>query len=104
MAQTVSICRNLTMAMLLGLFMLSMMGTSPFADAQSPVDCCLSYSKKSLPARLIVGYVRQFANELCAINAIIFYTRKGRRICANPDEDWVHKIIVGFLRKELKQN
>ncbi|XP_078058928.1 C-C motif chemokine 20-like [Mustelus asterias] len=104
MTQTVYICRNLTLAMLMGLLMLNMMGTSPFADAQSPVDCCLSHSKKPIPPRLIIGYVRQFANELCTINAVIFYTIKGRKICANPNEDWVQRIIVGFLKKEMKQN
>ncbi|XP_020390846.1 C-C motif chemokine 20-like [Rhincodon typus] len=103
MTQVVHFCMKLTMSMLMGLILFNLMDISPFADAQSPVDCCLSYSKKALPPRLIVGYVRQFENELCTINAVIFYTRKGRRVCANPEEDWVNKIILGFLRKELKQ-
>ncbi|XP_043558846.1 C-C motif chemokine 20-like [Chiloscyllium punctatum] len=103
MTQMMHFCMKLTMSMLMGLILFNLMDISPFADAQSPVDCCLSYSKKPLPPRLIVGYVRQFGNELCTINAVIFYTRKGRRVCANPEEVWVTRIITGFLRKELKQ-
>ncbi|XP_067850854.1 C-C motif chemokine 20-like [Heptranchias perlo] len=96
-------CKKLTMAMLLGLLMLSMIDKFPFADAQSPVDCCLSYSKKALPLKLIAGYVRQFSNELCSINAVIFHTKKGRSICANPGDEWVKRIIERFLKKEMGQ-
>ncbi|XP_069755197.1 C-C motif chemokine 20-like [Narcine bancroftii] len=63
---------------------------------KSPINCCLAYSRKLLPVRLIRGYVRQFSNELCEINAVIkFYTRRRRSICANPEDKWVaHQ---GFL-------
>ncbi|XP_067897493.1 C-C motif chemokine 20-like [Heterodontus francisci] len=104
MIQMVLSCRKLITAMLMGLFVLCMMERSPFADAQSPIDCCLSYSKKGLPQKLIAGYVRQFSNELCGINAVIFHTRKGRSICANPEDEWVKRIIIRFLKKEMKQN
>ncbi|XP_078420621.1 C-C motif chemokine 20-like [Cetorhinus maximus] len=103
MTQLVYIFGKLTMALLMGLFMLNMLGTSTFADAQSPVDCCLLYSKKPLPPKLIVGYVRQFANELCDINAVIFYTRRGRRICGNPEDGWVKNAINVFLKKEMRK-
>ncbi|XP_032888166.1 C-C motif chemokine 20-like [Amblyraja radiata] len=96
-------CRILPLAMFIGLLMLSTMEKFPFADAQSPIDCCLSYTSKPLPSKLIRGYVRQFSNELCSIDAVIFYTRKRLSICANPKDKWVKNVIGVFLKKEMKQ-
>uniref|UniRef100_UPI00398F15F3 C-C motif chemokine 20-like n=1 Tax=Pristiophorus japonicus TaxID=55135 RepID=UPI00398F15F3 len=103
MHRTVCSCRKLTLAMLMGLLVVSMIDKSPFADAQSPIDCCLSYSTKAFPLKLVAGYVRQFSNEMCSINAVIFHTRRGRSICANPNDEWVKRNIVGFLKREMKQ-
>ncbi|XP_051874198.1 C-C motif chemokine 20-like [Pristis pectinata] len=104
MKQTVCNCRNLSLTMLIGLLMLSTMEKLPFADAQSPVDCCLSYSAKPLPLRVIRGYVWQYSNELCSIDAVIFHTRKRLSICANPKDKWVQGLISGFLKRETKKN
>ncbi|KAH0624029.1 hypothetical protein JD844_007320, partial [Phrynosoma platyrhinos] len=59
--------------------------------AQSNQDCCLSYTKKPLPRRAIIGFSEQLSSEVCDINAIIFLTRNGMRACANPKEHWVKK-------------
>ncbi|XP_072894449.1 C-C motif chemokine 20-like [Hemitrygon akajei] len=104
MKQIVCNCGYLSMAVLVGLLMISSMERLSFADAQSPVDCCLSYSPKPLPLKVIRGYVWQYSNELCSIDAVIFYTKKRLSICANPEDKWVKNIISGFLKREMKKN
>ncbi|NP_001279562.1 C-C motif chemokine 20-like [Callorhinchus milii] len=104
MNKTVFGCEKLAVAVLLGLAVLTVIEKSPFADAQIPVDCCLSYARIMIPVKSIIGYIRQHSNELCRIDAIIFHTKKGRSLCADPKQGWVQKHINTFLRKELKLN
>ncbi|XP_032887286.1 C-C motif chemokine 20-like [Amblyraja radiata] len=86
---------------LLSLIVLSMFGNS--LSAATPYgDCCLAYSKKRLPRKLISGYVEQKSNEICEIDAIIFYTIRGRAVCADPEQQWVKKALY-FLSKKLKK-
>ncbi|NXT67726.1 CCL4 protein, partial [Chaetops frenatus] len=62
-----------------------------------PTSCCFSYISGYLPRRLVKGYYE--TSSLCSQNAIVFITRKGREVCANPKEDWVQKHM-----SELKPN
>ncbi|XP_028650753.1 C-C motif chemokine 20-like [Erpetoichthys calabaricus] len=57
------------------------------------VDCCSRYSKTELPCGLIKGYEMQSSIDACDINAVIFHTKRGRKICANPKDGWVLKRI-----------
>ncbi|XP_020390841.1 C-C motif chemokine 20-like [Rhincodon typus] len=89
--------RNLVVAALFSLLVLNMLN-----DTVSAMDCCLRYSKKRLPFRLISGYVEQQSNEICDIDAIIFYTVGGQAVCANPDMVWV-KMALKLLSKKLEE-
>ncbi|XP_067897497.1 C-C motif chemokine 20-like [Heterodontus francisci] len=89
--------RNLVVAALFSLLVLNM-----FNDSVSASDCCLRYSRNRLPFRLISGYVEQQSNEICDIDAIVFYTVGGRAVCANPDSRWV-KIALKLLSKKLEE-
>ncbi|XP_044288928.1 C-C motif chemokine 20 [Varanus komodoensis] len=71
-------------------------------EAQNNQDCCLSYTKVPLPRRTITGFTEQLSSEVCDINAIIFYTRKGLRACANPKDRWVKKQLH-WLGEKLKK-
>ncbi|XP_047614287.1 C-C motif chemokine 16 [Phacochoerus africanus] len=55
-----------------------------------PPTCCLTYHKKVLPRKLVVGYKKAFN---CHLPAIIFITKQNREICTNPDDAWVQKYI-----------
>ncbi|XP_048398389.1 C-C motif chemokine 20-like [Stegostoma tigrinum] len=65
-------------------------------------DCCLKYSKGSLPFTRIAGYVEQKSNEACRIDAIVLYTVKGRWVCANPEKAWV-KRALHYLSEKLEK-
>ncbi|XP_067850848.1 C-C motif chemokine 20-like [Heptranchias perlo] len=92
-----SALRNLVVAALFSLLVLNML-----SDSVSASDCCLRYSRSRLPFRLISGYVEQQSNEICDIDAIIFYTVGGRAVCTNPDNRWV-KTALKLLSKKLEE-
>ncbi|XP_038672774.1 C-C motif chemokine 20-like [Scyliorhinus canicula] len=92
-----SALRKLVVTLLFSMLVLDMLD-----DSASAMDCCLRYSKKRLPFRLISGYVEQQSNEICDIDAIIFYTVGGQAICANPDSLWV-KVGLKLLSKKLEE-
>ncbi|XP_030041419.1 C-C motif chemokine 4-like [Microcaecilia unicolor] len=59
--------------------------------ADIPTSCCFSYTSRKLPR----GHVQDYfvTSSMCAQPAIIFITRKGREVCANPDEEWVENYV-----------
>ncbi|XP_051874641.1 C-C motif chemokine 20-like [Pristis pectinata] len=93
-----SALRNLTVAALFSFLILYMIDDS----ASMSADCCLHYSQSRLPFRLISGFAIQRSNEMCDIDAVIFYTSGGRAICTNPEDRWVKRILI-FLSKKLEE-
>ncbi|KAM9459534.1 C-C motif chemokine 20-like [Salvelinus alpinus] len=51
--------------------------------------CCQSYTGGEIPFGVIVGYTLQNDIEICRIPAIIFHTKKGKDLCADPSQSWV---------------
>ncbi|XP_054441566.1 C-C motif chemokine 20 [Pteronotus mesoamericanus] len=88
--------KSLLLAALMSLLLLHLCSQS---EAASTFDCCLGYTKNHLPFRSIKNFTKQFANEACDIDAIIFHTRRGFAVCANPTEPWV-KHAIHVLRYE----
>ncbi|NXV97626.1 C-C motif chemokine 4-like [Calonectris borealis] len=66
------------------------------AGADFPI-CCFSYTHHKLPQKLILRYYS--TSTSCTLPAIVFITKKGRQVCANPSDTWVQ----GYLQN-LKQN
>ncbi|XP_028648208.1 C-C motif chemokine 20-like [Erpetoichthys calabaricus] len=56
-------------------------------------DCCVSYTRKQMKCHAMKGYSIQTSRDLCNIDAIIFYTKWGKQICADPSQQWVMDII-----------
>ncbi|XP_036409576.1 eotaxin-like [Megalops cyprinoides] len=59
---------------------------------QAESACCTKYSRAELPKSLIKGFSVQNIG-LCNINAVIFHTRGGRKVCADPAKPWVMDMI-----------
>ncbi|XP_074779029.1 C-C motif chemokine 4-like [Athene noctua] len=59
--------------------------------------CCFSYTHHKLPQKLILRYYS--TSTSCTLPAIVFITKKGRQVCANPSDTWVQS----YLQK-LKQS
>ncbi|XP_041125594.1 C-C motif chemokine 20-like [Polyodon spathula] len=72
---------------------LLVLALSSFSESQSTGPCCLSYSQKQLPCRFIKDYTDQHANGVCNIEATVLLTARGRKVCADPKEQWVVEAI-----------
>ncbi|XP_070279441.1 C-C motif chemokine 20 isoform X2 [Myotis yumanensis] len=68
----------------------------------SSFDCCLQYREQAIPSRFIKGFTQQWANDACDIDAVIFYTKKGLAVCADPKKKWV-KHVVHALSQRVKK-
>ncbi|XP_054430773.1 C-C motif chemokine 3-like [Pteronotus mesoamericanus] len=59
--------------------------------ADTPTACCFSYVSKPIPRKFVVNYYE--TSSQCSNPGVIFLTRKGREVCANPSEAWVPEYI-----------
>ncbi|XP_069832074.1 C-C motif chemokine 20-like isoform X2 [Dendropsophus ebraccatus] len=86
---------------ILGLLYCVMHGRDVSAGA---FDCCYTYYRKTLPMVAIKSFTIQSSSEVCAIDAIIFITKKGRKVCTDPKEAWVRKAMRSLRKKKNKKN
>ncbi|XP_078530811.1 C-C motif chemokine 19-like [Lissotriton helveticus] len=57
------------------------------------VDCCLKVSATRIPFRHLKGFQIQSLEDGCAIEAVVFITKKDKPLCAPPSQRWVHRLI-----------
>uniref|UniRef100_A0A8C3LB55 Chemokine interleukin-8-like domain-containing protein n=1 Tax=Chrysolophus pictus TaxID=9089 RepID=A0A8C3LB55_CHRPC len=58
--------------------------------------CCISYVQRPIPRNVIPS--AYITSSTCRLPAVVLVTKKGKEVCANPEESWVQK------RLELFQN
>uniref|UniRef100_A0A3B3Q855 Chemokine interleukin-8-like domain-containing protein n=1 Tax=Paramormyrops kingsleyae TaxID=1676925 RepID=A0A3B3Q855_9TELE len=56
-------------------------------------SCCVGYSSRHVPCHKLKRYTIQRMTGTCDINAVIFHTRSGRFICANPSLELTVNIL-----------
>ncbi|CAI5795150.1 C-C motif chemokine 4-like [Lacerta agilis] len=59
-----------------------------------PTSCCFTYTAKKIPRNYIADYYE--TNSRCSQPGVVFTTKKGREICANPAEKWVQEYMDHF--------
>ncbi|NXG46665.1 CC4L protein, partial [Psilopogon haemacephalus] len=59
--------------------------------------CCFSYAHHKLPRKLIKRYYS--TNNTCTLPAIVFITKRGRQVCANPNDAWVQSYLKSLKQK-----
>uniref|UniRef100_A0A8C5YC11 C-C motif chemokine n=1 Tax=Microcebus murinus TaxID=30608 RepID=A0A8C5YC11_MICMU len=52
-----------------------------------PADCCLSYTSRSIRCVFMRDYF--VTNSRCSQPGVIFHTKKGKRVCADPNGEGV---------------
>ncbi|XP_004449497.1 C-C motif chemokine 3-like isoform X2 [Dasypus novemcinctus] len=65
---------------------------SALFGANTPTSCCFSYIPRQIPRKFVDDYYE--TSSQCSKPGVIFQTKRGRQICANPDEAWVQKYIT----------
>ncbi|XP_062448222.1 C-C motif chemokine 4 homolog [Rhea pennata] len=63
---------------------------APFG-ADTPSSCCFTYISRQLPRSFVTDYYE--TNSLCSKSAVVFITRKGREVCADPESKWVQDYV-----------
>ncbi|NXG60668.1 CCL4 protein, partial [Hemiprocne comata] len=64
--------------------------TAPIGS-DPPTSCCFSYTSRQLPRSFVVEYYE--TNSQCSQPAVVFVTKKGREVCANPEQSWVQEYV-----------
>ncbi|NWW31990.1 CCL14 protein, partial [Panurus biarmicus] len=63
----------------------------------TPTECCFDYVKGALRLDNLVGFYS--TPRECFSPAIVFETKKGAKVCANPEEKWVKRAVRELLKK-----
>ncbi|KAG5850453.1 C-C motif chemokine 20-like [Anguilla rostrata] len=58
-----------------------------FLPQTESVSCCLSYTKRNIHCQKLKGYTIQTYKGICDMDAIIFHTKAGKFICADPSKE-----------------
>ncbi|NWS22276.1 CCL4 protein, partial [Pachyramphus minor] len=56
-----------------------------------PTSCCFSYFSRQLPRSFVEDYYE--TNSQCPQPGVVFITKKGRQVCANPEQEWVQQYV-----------
>ncbi|NXB38621.1 CCL14 protein, partial [Eulacestoma nigropectus] len=62
-------------------------------------ECCFGYVKGRVRVANLVGFYS--TPRECFSPAIVFETKKGFKLCANPEEKWVQTAVEELLKKKL---
>ncbi|XP_053089537.1 C-C motif chemokine 4 homolog [Pangasianodon hypophthalmus] len=79
-------------SLLLVLLGLSCLQSFTMAQHANGADlCCFEFHKKPLPASIVVSY--EETRSECPLSGVIFTTKRGFRMCADPEVEWVQQVI-----------
>ncbi|KAM4639400.1 C-C motif chemokine 21-like [Amazona ochrocephala] len=65
-------------------------------------DCCLKYSEKSISGIRATSYNLQDSESGCLLRAVVFTTKKNKKICASPTDPAVQKLMQDVDKKFRK--
>uniref|UniRef100_A0A4W4DMX8 C-C motif chemokine n=1 Tax=Electrophorus electricus TaxID=8005 RepID=A0A4W4DMX8_ELEEL len=83
---------TLARALVLGLLLVACLQLSVMGqNANEPKECCFKFFEKPIRARSITTY--GMTRPECPKAGVIFTTRKGLRICADPGFKWVRNAM-----------
>ncbi|NXM44539.1 CCL14 protein, partial [Gymnorhina tibicen] len=64
----------------------------------APSECCFEYVKGRLRVANLMGFYS--TPRECFFPATVFETKKGLKLCANPQEKWVRTAVEELLKKK----
>ncbi|XP_073091360.1 C-C motif chemokine 3-like isoform X1 [Manis javanica] len=60
--------------------------------ANTPTACCFFYVSRKIPRKFVDNYYE--TSSQCSKPGVIFQTKRGRQICADPGKVWVREYIT----------
>ncbi|XP_015416042.1 PREDICTED: C-C motif chemokine 19 isoform X1 [Myotis davidii] len=70
--------------------------------ANDAEDCCLSVALHPIPGNIVRAFRHLHIQDGCRVPAVVFTTKRGRKLCAPPDQPWVDRIIRRLEKKAAK--
>ncbi|XP_022365482.1 C-C motif chemokine 14 [Enhydra lutris kenyoni] len=64
-----------------------------------PAECCVSYIAQAITRHRITDYYE--TSSQCSKPGVVFITKKGHSVCANPRDDWVQNYIKDLEEKRV---
>ncbi|XP_035192933.1 C-C motif chemokine 14-like [Oxyura jamaicensis] len=64
----------------------------------TPSECCFDYIKLRVRSDVLMSFYK--TPKECFYPGIVFETRNGTKICANPKARWVEKAIEKLLKRK----
>ncbi|XP_036623530.1 C-C motif chemokine 4-like [Trichosurus vulpecula] len=69
----------------------SSLASSAPLGSDPPTSCCFSYVSQQFPRKFVTDYYE--TSSLCSQPAVVFQTKRGRQVCANPSDAWVQSYV-----------
>ncbi|XP_067308565.1 C-C motif chemokine 20 [Pseudorasbora parva] len=91
---------SLITVIVLSSILLSLFPHTPAAYGPLNYACCVKYTRNPLPFGVIKGFIEQSSREVCRIDAIIFFTKNNKKVCASVEDQWV-KTALARLRTKI---
>ncbi|NXL94106.1 CCL3 protein, partial [Alectura lathami] len=63
-----------------------------------PTSCCFTYQQRRVPRGLITSAYT--TSSSCTQPGVILVTKKGKQLCANPQENWVQEYLKHFQKQK----
>uniref|UniRef100_A0A3Q2R3L2 C-C motif chemokine 3-like n=1 Tax=Fundulus heteroclitus TaxID=8078 RepID=A0A3Q2R3L2_FUNHE len=60
-------------------------------NAREPEDCCFDVFQNPVKKNMFTSYYK--TDPRCSLKAVVLITKRAGRICANPKDRWVKKVI-----------
>ncbi|XP_019801086.1 C-C motif chemokine 15 isoform X1 [Tursiops truncatus] len=67
-----------------------------------PTDCCTSYAQVKIPCVFMKDY--EETTSACSRPAVIFITKKEKRVCANPKDENVQKCMLDLKLRSVTKD
>ncbi|XP_008496436.1 C-C motif chemokine 21 [Calypte anna] len=71
-----------------------------WAQGPSASDCCLKHSQKIVPESIVKSYRLQGPESGCPLHAVVFTTRRNKKICASPTKLDVQMTMQNLDKKK----
>ncbi|XP_074046480.1 C-C motif chemokine 4-like isoform X2 [Macrotis lagotis] len=69
----------------------SSLASSESVDSYPPISCCFAYVSQQISRKVIIDYYE--TSSMCFQPAVVFLTKSGHQICANPNDNWVQNYV-----------
>ncbi|XP_074119615.1 C-C motif chemokine 4-like [Sminthopsis crassicaudata] len=69
----------------------SSLASSAPMGSDPPTSCCFSYVRQQIQRKIVTDYYE--TSSLCSQPAVVFLTKRGRQVCANPTDAWVQSYV-----------